>query len=382
MANYRTLLERLLLAACLVSAPSFGRAEGGDEAGPVALRNIGAPRALANKLPRSEADQALLRGWPLYRTERGQEAFNAAMATLKATEGAPPAASTFRGCVGLACRLALPRIGMNGWLPAGRIWVSPTEYVLIAHSSRFRDGQRMRRRMAREMRYLVLHEFHNGSRNTDVYDTISSHSRAVFVPLYMSRQGIDAHGHAFVVVVQVAPYDVASIHASNFGNAGPGIEVAKNYGDPLDPVQSLAGILVATMIKEAAPQLKVVHHRGSEGRAMLEAYDNRVARVASRAGLAPVALPFVPAPPARLASVSAGTVASLVRRGTGSVVVPVADRGILYGRTRVAGIAPRPMLIEPVAPVTADDLLLPPRLIGPILPAVRPSVIGHGAPVN
>ena len=45
-----------------------------------------------------------------------------------------------------------------------------------------------------------------------------------------------------VVVVQVAPYNVQSIHASNYGSAGPGMEVAKNATDDVDDLLSLCDL--------------------------------------------------------------------------------------------------------------------------------------------
>ena len=68
-------------------------------------------RAGATQLPRSEGDQALVDGWPLYRTERGQQAFNDTMATLSATDGAAPTPTAFQGCAQLECNLALPSVG-------------------------------------------------------------------------------------------------------------------------------------------------------------------------------------------------------------------------------------------------------------------------------
>ncbi len=201
-------------------------------------------------------------GWPLYRTERGQTAFNEAMATLRATDGPAPARAAFRGCEQLKCPLSLPSISADGWLPSGRVWLSPTEYVLLVHSPRHRNGKSYRRHSQRSMKYFVFHEFHNSSRNVDPFDTISSHNSHVFVPLYMSKQRTDAKGRRFVTVVQVAPYDVVSTHATNMDSAGPGMEVAKNASDDLEPLQSLAGILIATLIKSAAPQLEVVNHHG------------------------------------------------------------------------------------------------------------------------
>src|SRR5690606_36467252 len=117
--------------------------------------------------------------------------------------------------------------------------------------------------------YFVFHEFHNSSRNTDPYDTISSHRGRVFVPFYMSKVGVDDHGRRYVAIIQVAPYDVVSVHATNYGSAGPGVEVAKNMSDDLQPLQARAGIVLARIVKRAAPLLRVVNHRGREGLSML-----------------------------------------------------------------------------------------------------------------
>jgi hypothetical protein len=348
-----------LLALGLAAAPGTA---GGQTPGLATIksRHVGVARTGAAALPRSEADQPLVDGWPLYRTERGQAAFNDAMAALKATDGPPPQAAAFKGCAALECHLALPQIGADGWIPPGRIWVSPSEYVLVAHSPRYRSGQPYRRRTARDMRYFVLHEFHNGTRNTDPYDTISSHSGAVFVPFYMSKQTMDAKGRRFVVVVQVAPYDVMSIHASDKGSAGPGMEVAKNVNEALEPLQGQAGTLIATMVKAAAPHLRVVNHRGSEGRPMLEAYERRLAALRARPGAARVALPFVPATAARVAAASSRLEELIVRRGL-SPRIPVAERPFVRAASLAPAVAERrePVLIEPV-------------LIEPIRPAVPP----------
>jgi hypothetical protein len=292
-----------LLAGPMAGAGPAQAAEAvAEDALPIRERNIEASRAAATQQPRSEADQAVLDGWPLYRTDRGQEAFNAAMATLKATDLPAPARSTFSACVALTCTLKLPSIGADGWIPAGRIWVSSSEYVLFVHSPRLHAGQAYRRRTYGDMRYFVFHEFHNSTHNLDPYDTISSHSGGVFVPLYMSKTATDARGRSFVIVLQVAPYDVVSIHASNKGSAGPGMEVAKNPPDALEPLQGLAGILVATLIKAAAPHLQVVNHQDGEGLAMLGAYERRLAALKARPGAPAVALPFVPAPEQRVAA--------------------------------------------------------------------------------
>ena len=318
-----------LQSTASAASPGAHSADAGAQtSAPLKTRNVGLARSRAAQLPRSEHDQAIVDGWPLYRTERGQEAFNDAMATLRATDATPPAAAAFRGCTDLECNLTLPAVGADGWIPAGRLWVSPTEYVLIVHSPRGRSGQSYRRRNARDMKYFVFHEFHNSSRNTDVYDTISSHSGSVFVPLYMSKQSTDARGNRFVIVVQVAPHDVVSIHAANKGSSGPGIEVAKNVSDTIEALQKLAGIAVATMIKSAQPQLQVVNHRGTEGLPMLQGYERRLSALRSRAASQPVTLPFIPAPAQRIATASARLDELIVRRGA-SAPVPMAQRGIM-----------------------------------------------------
>jgi hypothetical protein len=317
---------------------------------PIKERNFGVNRAGATNVPRSESDQALADGWPLYRTDRGQTAFNDAMATLKATDTAAPTANAFKGCADLACPLKLPPV-TDGWVPAGRYWVSPTDYVLVVHSPRSRMGQ-YRRRSPREMRYFVFHEFHNGTRNIDPYDTISSHSGSVYVPFYMSKPGTDAKGHRFVVVIQVAPHDVLSTHATNYGSAGPGIEVAKNVTEQLERLQGLAGTLVALMSKEAVPQLRVVNHRGAEGQPMLQTYEGRLAAIRSRAGNASLTLPFVAASPQRVASATVARIDDLIARRGASARIPIAQRGLVQpiGVAAITAGTETPMLIEPIQP--------------------------------
>jgi hypothetical protein len=305
----------LWLASAVAPAIVATAAVAQEGAPPIRSKNVDVPRTAAAESPRSEGDQALVDDWPLYRTDRGQEAFNAAMATLKATDGPAPQSAAFHGCADLQCNLSLPRVSADGWIPPGRLWISPTQYLLIAHSPRLAPGQAYRRRMFREMRYFVLHEFQNSSHNTDLYDTISAHSGSVFVPLYMSKQSIDAKGRHFVVVVQVAPYDVVSIHASNHGSAGPGMEVAKNPAEALEPLQGLAGILIATMIKAAAPQLQVVNHQNVEGLPMLSAYEGRLAMLRAHPESPLVALPFVPAAAERVATATGRLELLIARRG-------------------------------------------------------------------
>ena len=252
------------------------------------------------------------------------------------------------------------------------------------------------------MRIFVFHEFHNSSRNTDAYDTISSHRGAVFVPFYMSKTAVDAEGRRFVVVVQVAPYDVVSVHATNRGSAGPGIEVAKNATDDVEPLQSLAGVLVATMVKTAEPRLDIVNHRGREGLAMLSAYEARQAALARRSGDRPVRLPFVPAAPRRVAGVTAA-LHELIAHPGASRPIAVAERAFVPqqspARSATSAIetparradppvlftaaSAMPRLIGPIRlarrPGSPPPVVDVPRLVAPIQPAVRPTRRGGGA---
>jgi hypothetical protein len=379
-------LMRIGAAALVLALAQPARAEtftraGAQDSLPIKERHLETQRkGAAAESPRSEGDQAIVEGWPLYRTERGQEAFNATMATLKATDSASPSARAFGGCVGLECNLSLPRIGADGWIPAGRLWVSPTEYVLIVHSPRLPEGQSYRRRSQRDMRYFVFHEFLNSTHNTDPYDTISAHSGTVFVPLYMSRQWTDAKGRRFVIVVQVAPYDVVSLHATDKGSAGPGMEVAKNTSDELQPLQALAGILIASIAKVASPQLAVVHHRGVEGLPMLNAYRRRLAILREQPGAPTVALPFVPANPERVAR-AAASLHELIMPRDGSAAIPVANRGFLPPRDTIvsatepmratsADADPVPVLVAPLRLATRPA---PPMLVEPLRPVTRPA---------
>jgi hypothetical protein len=354
---------KVALALAGLLAPLSAAAQ---DALPIKGRNIDVSREKATERPRSEGDQAIVEGWPLYRTEKGQEAFNDAMATLRATDGAAPAPAAFKGCTELDCNLTLPSLSDDGWLPPGRIWLSPEEYVLFVHSPRLAEGQAYRRRGFRDMRYFVFHEFHNSTRNTDPFDTISSHSGSVFVSFYMSKQWTDARGRRFVIVSQVAPHDVVSFHATDKGSAGPGMEVAKNVTDELEPLQGRAGILVATIVKAAAPQLKVVNHGGNEGLPMLTLYERRLEALRLRPGAPAVALPFVPAPPQRVAAATARLVDLIVRRGA-SPLIPLAERGIVPPQHQALTSAAPPAR---AASLAADPV---PMLIGPIRRAVRPT---------
>ena len=362
------------LAAGTLSIESAAQSAGAES---ITSRHIGASRTRATQTPRSEGDQAIVDGWPLYRTERGQTAFNDTMATLKATDGQAPAAEAFKGCANLECNLTLPAITQSGWIPAGRIWVSPSEYVLFAHSPR---GRANGRHAQRSMRYFVYHEFHNSSRNVDPYDTISSHSGSVYVPLYMSKQATDARGRQFVVVLQIAPYDVISIHDSSRGSAGPGMEVAKNVTDTLEPLQAKAGVLVGVIIKAAAPQIRVVNHGGNEGLPMLNAYEQRLSALRARANAPAVSLPFVPATAPRIAAASASIDDLILRRGA-SPRIPVAKRGIVQSAslggssTADAPAFAEPTLVEPIREVTRSVARAAangePVLVGPIRRVTR-----------
>ncbi len=312
MAPGRLLFSRLRLAAggraallVIVAIAGGPAAATGWSDTPIVSRNMDVLRYGAAERPRSEHEQELYLAWPLYRTIRGQAAFNAAMATLKATHGPAPKPAAFVACPQLHCRLNLPTIPRSGWLPPGRLWLSPDRYILIAHAPR-RPPAFVRRRSPRTMRYFVFHEFHNSTGNVDTFDTVSSHNRRVFVPFYLSKTQSDALGRRFVVLVQVSPYDVRSIHASNRGSAGPGVEVAKNRYEALEPLQSHAGVLLAAMVKHRAPKLRVVHHRGSEGRPMLRAYMARLKALRLVVRTKRVTLPFTPAQPAIIATAKAG----------------------------------------------------------------------------
>ena len=370
----------------LVSVVAAGPAGAlGLDGVPLLKRHTDITREAATKFPRREEDQAVVDGWPLYRTERGQEAFNTAMATLAATNGAPPPAHAFRGCTNLNCHLRLPKIASNGWLPPGRLWLSPDSYMVIVRSPR--PGINRRRSPGR-MRLFVFHEFRNGTRNTDVYDTISAHRRSVFVPFYISKPSVDAEGRNFVFLIQIAPYDVRSRHAANHGNRGPGVEVAKNYSDPLSPLQSKAGVLLGEMVRAKSPRLRMVHHRQTEGLEMLRAYKSRrraLRRVPARNR---ITLPFVPLEQSRLASARL-ELGDLIRRPglrptriarrsetrPSAVARPVSKppvrsrertvaRAVEAARIEQALSPPKPKLLQP--PRDVPKLVAAPRIISEI----------------
>ena len=188
----------------------------------------------------------------------------------------------------------------------------------------------------------------------------------------MSKQRTDANGRTFVVVVQVAPHDVVSTHATIFGSAGAGIEVASNASDDMQPLQGLAGIIVATMVKAAEPRLAIVNHRGTEGLEMLQAYEGRLRRLRNKGRkIPPIKLPFVPVNKRRMAAAS-GRLAQLIAQPGRSPSIPVAR-----------STAP-PQLVGPIRPARRPIVTLPaaivptPVLIGPIRPAVRPVNANRG----
>ena len=345
----------------------------GDSAPEIATRNLWTPREAATESPGSEADQAIVDGWRLYRTQRGQEAFNHAMATLRSTDGARPEVAAFKGCQNLRCRLVLPKLTSQGWIPAGRLWLSPKQYVLIVHSPRENGGRPLKRRSRTAMRYFIFHEFHNQTRNTDPYDTISAHRRSVFVPFYMGKPQTDARGNRFVVVVQVAPHDVASRHASNLGHAGPGIEVANNYGERLAHLQALAGIVVAAVVKRAEPQLKLVKHRGTEGLAMLRAYMRWWSYARRTPANSAVALPFVPASRVEVASARATLGQLLAVDGVPTFALtrpPTLVTAWSSLSVPMPQLALRPALRRDIRPSVMPE----PRILQPPTPVVRASV--------
>lgn len=374
---------RLVIASALGLAVMSGHSSAWGVGGhaiieqlPITQRHTGITREIAAERPRQEDDQVIVDGWPMYRTERGQEAFNHAMATLKVTDRPSPPLIAFQGCTNLRCRLALPKLTSLGWIPAGRLWVSPDEYVLIVHSPRRSKYDPGKRRSRRSMRYFVFHEFHNSTGNTDLFDTISAHRGSVFVPFYLGKPRRDAKGRKFVVVVQVSPHDIVSRHARVFGSAGPGIEVAKNSNQRLSGLQAQAGIIVATIVRRAEPHLRMVRHRGFEGRPMLRAYQRRVRMVSRLRGRSRVRLPFVPANPASVARAT-GSLKSIIVHAGPVRIRPLAPpdqmKPSVFASLPRLVAAPR-MVTEFIGrPVLTMDTLLKRILSMPIAPRPQPA---------
>jgi len=365
----RTILPLLLIAtSCLLHSMSLPAPASENSATAIQLRNLWTPREAATPNPSSEAEQAIVDGWRLYRTQRGQEAFNHAMATLRATTQHRPELAAFNGCLDLRCRLALPKLSSKGWIPAGRLWISPKQYVLFVHSPRNGGTRPFKRRPRKAMRYFIFHEFHNRTRNTDPYDTISAHRRSVFVPFYMSKPQTDARGNRFVVVIQVAPHDVASRHATNLGHAGPGLEVANNYGERLARLQAYAGILTAMIVKQAEPRLKIVKHRGSEGLPMLRAYWQRRSAVRRLRSKSKVTLPFVAASHTKVARATGALQQLLAVKGLPALAeikpptLVTTWASLVAPRPKPAprpAIAPRPVILQPPTLVVRASVPLP-----------------------
>jgi len=164
------------------------------------------------------------------------------------------------------------------------------------------------------------------------------------------------------------------------------MEVAKNYSDPLEPLQGLAGILVATIVKTAAPQLEVVNHGGTEGLPMLTEYQRRLQILRARPGAPSVVLPFVSAHAQRVAMASGRLEDLIVRRGA-SPLIPIAKRGVVPPRDEISEPAtvpvrsasltadPVPTLIGPIRAATRPAPQAQPTLVEPIRPAKRPTAL-------
>jgi hypothetical protein len=114
------------------------------------------------------------------------------------------------------------------------------------------------------------------------------------------------------------------------------MEVAKNPAEPLAPLQGLAGILIATMVKTAAPHLQVVNHQDVEGLPMLNAYEARLAMLRAHPGMATIALPFVPAAERQVAAAT-GELDELMARRNGPAPVALSEREV-----RPSGEVPSP----------------------------------------
>ena len=122
---------------------------------------------------------------------------------------------------------------------------------------------------------------------------------------------------------------------------------ADPMGIRLEPLQGLAGIVIAAMIKNAAPHLEVVNHHDVEGLPMLQAYESRLERLKTRPAAATVTLPYYPAAPEKVAS-AAGQLPELLKGYGPPPPIAVAQRGIVPSAARVS--ASEPILIEAPRP--------------------------------
>src|SRR5262245_2833610 len=66
----------VIAIAAVIACGDAGVQAIGQDTVPIKSRNLDVLREEATQLPRGEEDQAVVDGWPLYRTRRGQEAFN------------------------------------------------------------------------------------------------------------------------------------------------------------------------------------------------------------------------------------------------------------------------------------------------------------------
>jgi hypothetical protein len=122
----------------------------------------------------------------------------------------------------------------------------------------------------------------------------------------------------------------------------------------------MAGILVATIVKAAAPHLEVVNHHADEGLAMLDAHQKRLANLRSGPSTPSVRLPFVPAVARRVAA-AAGRLEELILR-RGASPIPTAERGPLTAPVASAPAATHATALSPLAAYLRANLLTLKRL--------------------
>ena len=122
----------------------------------------------------------------------------------------------------------------------------------------------------------------------------------------------------------------------------------------------MAGILIATIVKVAEPQLRIVRHRDAEGLPSLRAYQRRLAALKEKNRAPAVVLPFMPALSRRVVNAT-GNLNDLIMRNH-LTAIPIAARvGRPLPRFEVPVpkrvTAPSAQFLARLPPLTMDMLL-------------------------
>lgn len=238
----------------------------------------------------------------------------------------------------------------DGWLPEGElvpgVRIVREEWAGRPHKGRLRDDNSI----------FVFHEtqvigskgepIDDARRIIDSWKSATGGRRGVYTPLMVSKTQIDREGKPYVEVIQIAPIQEYSAHASRLGNQnGSGVEVAMQQGDIPEPMQVKAAAAIADAVKGWKPDIRFVNHQDPEGLAMKNVIAAREARL-------PAPSPGDATKFAEILKQKGTAVASAASLREGQSVVPVPKPAPL---SKVAEVKAPASAAERPVPITVAD---------------------------